>query len=123
MTMPLSASAAAFSSSGCPFHVRPTMWTKASRTCQSAALKSEDWLGKGGVVKKNSEVPKAVNCSVGSGSVRLNPRIKHQESRSNGIESIQSQESRLKVSIVKPGLQNVKFIASQIGFHSLSKVF
>lgn len=85
----------------------------------------EDWL-EGGVVKKILEAPKAVNCSVGSsgsGSVRLNPRIKHQESRSNSIKSIQGQESRLKISIVKPGLQNVKFIASQIGFHSLSKAF
>ena len=70
----------------------------------------EDWLEKGGVVKKISEVPKAVNCSVGS-------------SGSGSIESIQGQESRLKISIVKPGLQNVKFIASQIGFHSPSKTF
>ena len=43
VTMPLSASAVAFSSSGCPFHIKPTMWTKASRTCQSAVLKSEIW--------------------------------------------------------------------------------
>ena len=67
----------------------------------------EDWLEKGGVVKKISEVPKAVNCSVGSsgsGSVRLKPGIKHQELRINCIESIQGQESRLKISIVKPGL-------------------
>ena len=129
VTMPFSASAVAFSSSGCPFHIKPTMWTKASRTCQSAALKSgrdlmindyfeyqwsmwglawAGWRGK----KKILEAPKAVNCSCsvgssGSGSVRLNPRIKHQESRSNSIESIKSQESRLKISIVKPGLQNV----------------